>query len=433
MRIALVAPSSDPLATHPDPRSATEAARVLSLARELAAAGHRVTVYSRRDARALPASAIAAPGVAIEHVPAGPPEPLSEEQLTAHLPEFGDYLARRWRRNRPGIVHAHRWTMGLAALAGARGLGVPVALTFGSLGAAERRAGLPGGPSDARIRLEACIARSADVVLASSAEELADLARLGVPRARMRVVPCGVDTQQFSPEGPAAERNGRPRLVAAEPLTQPESLATAVQALAEVPDAELVITGGPDQAGLAKDKARNELMRLARALGVANRLVFTGRISPADLPALLRSADVLVSASPCEPVGVTVLQAMACGTPVVASAAGAAPDAIVDMTTGLLSPPGQPAQLATRLRRLLASSLRLDAYGIAAADRARSRYPWARIARETMAAYACCAARPAATARARPGGHDLSASSRPVSLPATTRASGSRSIAGSHA
>jgi glycosyltransferase involved in cell wall biosynthesis len=401
MRIALVAPSSDPLATHLDPGSATEAARVLSLARELAAVGHRVTVYSRKDSPALPASAIAAPGVTVEYVTAGPAEPLGEERLKAHLPEFGDYLTRRWRRNLPDIAHAHGWTMGLAALAGARGLGVPVALTLGSLGAAERRLGLPGGPSDARIRLEACIARSADVVLASSAAERADLARLGVPRTKVRVVPCGVDTQQFSPEGPAAERNGRPRLVAAESLAQPESLTIAVQALAEVPDAELVITGGPDKAALAKDQARRELMRLAKALGVADRLVFTGRITPADLPALLRSADVLVSASPCEPVGMIALQAMACGTPVVASAAGAAPDAIVDMTTGLLTPPGRPDQLAMGIRRLLASSLRREACGIAAADRARSRYPWERIARETAAAYACCARRPAATARAQ--------------------------------
>jgi D-inositol-3-phosphate glycosyltransferase len=416
MRIALVVPGTDPLATHLDPRSATEAVRVLSLARELAAAGHRVTVYSRKAARALPASAIAGPGVAIEYVTAGPPDPLSEEQLKAHLPDFGDYLARRWRRNRPDIVHAHRWTMGLAALAGARGLGVPVALTFGSLAAAEQRLGLPGGPADARIRLEACIARTADVVLASSAEELADLVRLGVPRAKVRVVPCGVDTRQFSPEGPVAERNGRPRLVAAEPLTQPESLALAVQALAEVPDAELVITGGPGQAGLAKDKASRELMRLARALAVADRLVFTGRITPADLPALLRSADVLVSSSPCEPVGMIVLQAMACGTAVVASAAGAAPDAIVDMTTGLLSPPGQPAQLAMRVRRLLANSLRREACGIAAADRARSRYPWERIARETMAAYACCTRRPAGAARVRPAGPDHAGARHAVGL-----------------
>jgi len=72
MRIALVAPSSDPLATHLDPRSAAEASRVISLARSLATVGHRITVYARKDSDALPESAIAAPGVTIEHVPAGP-------------------------------------------------------------------------------------------------------------------------------------------------------------------------------------------------------------------------------------------------------------------------------------------------------------------------------------------------------------------------
>ena len=396
MRIALVAPSSDPLATHLDPRSAAEATRVISLARSLAAVGHRITVYARKDSDALPESAIAAPGVTIEHVPAGPAAPVEPDALTAHLPEFGNYLAQRWRRNRPDVVHAYSWTMGLAALAGARGLSIPVVQTFGSLGAAEQRHGLQETPSDARIRLEACIARSADVVLASSAEELADLARLGVPRAKIKVVPCGVDTEQFSADGPAAERGARVRLLAAEPLTEPESLAIAVHALADLPDAELVITGGPDKAGLAKNKARQDLMRMAKTLGVGNRLVFTGRITPEDLPALLRSADVLVSTAPYEPVGLTMLQAMACGTPVVAPVTGAAQDAIVDATTGLLLPPGvpHPARLASVLRRLLANSLRLEAYGIGAADRAKSRYSWERIVRETLTAYAGCVRRP---------------------------------------
>jgi glycosyltransferase involved in cell wall biosynthesis len=402
MRISLVAPSSDPLATHLDPRAAAEATRVISLARALAAIGHRITIYARKDSRVLPESAIAAPGVTVEHVPAGPPAPMDPDALAAHLPEFGDYLTQRWRRNRPDIAHAHSWTMGLAALAGARGLGIPVVQTFGSLGAAEQQHGLQDCPSGARIRLEACIARSADAVLASSAEELADLARFGVPRAKTRVVPCGVDTQQFSPDGPAAERSNRARLLAAEPLTDPDSLAIAVQALADIPDAELVITGGPDKAGLSKDRAHRDLMRMARTLRVGNRLVFTGRVAPADLPALLRSADVLVSTAPYEPVGMTMLQAMACGTPVVTPATGAARDAVVDVTTGLLLPPGtpHPEQLAALLRRLLANSLRLEAYGIGAADRARSRYPWERIARETLTAYATCVRRPPAAVKA---------------------------------
>ena len=422
MRIALVARSSNPLAPHADPDSRAEAARVTSLGQALAGLGHRVTIYARRDSDALPGSAITAPGVTVEHLTAGPAAPLDADELTAHLPEFGHHLAQRWRRNPPDIAHAHHWTAGLAALAGARDLRVPVAQTFGSLGAAEQRHGVPERLSDARLRLEACIARSADVVLASSAEELAHLARLGVARARAKVVPCGVDTERFSPEGPAAERSRRPRLLAAQPLTAPRSLSIALCALAEIPDAELVITGGPGQAGLSKDKNYREIQRLARKLKVHSRLVCTGRVADGDLPALLRSADLLVSTAPYEPVGMTAIQAMACGTPVVAAAAGAERDAVVDMTTGLITPPGHPAQLALRIRRLLANSLRLEAYGIAAADRARSRYSWERIGRETLAAYGCCSPRAAAAARARnaqpPGAGAREARQVPAGAPA---------------
>ena len=401
MRIALVARSSSPLARDASPGSGAEAARVTSLAQALAGLGHRVTIYTRRDSRALPDSAIIAPGVTVEHVTAGPPEPLDPDKLTPYLPEFGYHLAQRWRRNPPDVAHAHHWTTGLAALAGARDLPVPVAQTFGSLGAAEQRLGMAEHPSEARLRLEAGIARSADVVLASSSDELDDLARQGVARTRARVVPCGVDLERFSPEGPVAERNGRPRLLAAQSLTSARGLGIAVRALAEIPDAELVITGGPSQAKLSKNKHYRELQRLARKLKVHDRLVCTGRVAEGDLPALLRSADLVVSTAPYEPVGMMAIQAMACGTPVVAATAGAELDAVVDMTTGLVMPPGQPGPLAVRVRRLLANSLRLEAYGIAAADRAKSRYSWERIGRETLAAYGCCSPRAAGAARAR--------------------------------
>jgi glycosyltransferase involved in cell wall biosynthesis len=398
MRIALVADNSSALT---DPGADAQAARVTSLAQALARLGHRVTIYARRDSRALPDSAILAPGVTVEHVTAGPPASLDADKLTAHLPELGHNLAQRWRRSPPDVAHAHYWTSGLAALAGARDLGVPIAQTFGSLGAAEQRHHMPERPPTARIRLEAGIARSADAVLASSSEELADLARLGVPRAKVRVVPCGVDAQRFSPEGPAAQRNGRPRLLYAEPLTAARGLGVAVRALADIPDAELVITGGPDRAELSKHKAYGDLRLFAGTLHVHDRLVFTGRISPDDWAELLRSADLVVNSAPYEPVGTAAIQAMACGTPVVAATTGAERDAVIDMTTGLLMPGRQPGQLALRIRRLLANSMQLEAYGIAAADRARSRYSWERIGRETLAAYGSVRRGPAPTAAIR--------------------------------
>jgi D-inositol-3-phosphate glycosyltransferase len=399
MRIALVADDCSPLtqlSRHDDAGFGVQAARAGSLARALARLGHRVTIYARSDAGGLPGSAILAPGVTVEHVAAGPPTPLADDKLVAHLAEFSGHLAQRWRRNRPDIVHAHSWTSGLAALAAARDIGVPVAQTFGSLAAAERRHRVPGRQSEARLRLEPGIARSADMVLASSADELADLARLGVRRARARVVPCGVDTQLFTPEGPAAARNGRPRLLAAETLTAARGPEIAVRALAEIPDAELVVTGGPSRGEISRNSAYRDLARIARSLRVRDRVVFTGAVAGGEFPALLRSADLVVSTAPYEPLGTVSIQAMACGIPVVAATVGAEADAVIDSTTGLLLPPGQPMQLARRIRRLLGNSMQLEAYGIAAADRAKSRYSWERIARETLAAYEACRRSPEA-------------------------------------
>jgi glycosyltransferase involved in cell wall biosynthesis len=116
-------------------------------------------------------------------------------------------------------------------------------------------------------------------------------------------------------------------------------------------------------------------------------VVFTGELDRAALPPLLRSADLLVSTAEYDPTGVVPLEAMACGTPVVATAGGGQGDAIVDGTTGILVSPRRPALLAQRIRQLLAHPMQLEAFSLAAADRARSRYSWDRIAHETLAVY----------------------------------------------
>jgi glycosyltransferase involved in cell wall biosynthesis len=157
--------------------------------------------------------------------------------------------------------------------------------------------------------------------------------------------------------------------------------------MAEVPRCELIIAGGPPRAQMSKDPVYRALVRLIMTLGIGDRVVFTGQVSRARMPALLRSADLLVHTALYEPFGMVPLEAMACGTPVVAAAGGSHQDAIVDGTTGVLVRPGQPALLARRIRQLLASPMLLQGYGIAAADRARARYSWERIGQETLAVY----------------------------------------------
>src|SRR4249920_4109178 len=132
MRIALVASQSSSPSSHD---AAGGGQRVTSLAEALARLGHQVTVYAPKDAPKLPGKASLAPGVTVEHLAAGPGGRSSGDEAPLDIPAFSDHLARRWQQDLPDVAHAHCWTSGLAALAGARGLNLPVVQTFQSLGA----------------------------------------------------------------------------------------------------------------------------------------------------------------------------------------------------------------------------------------------------------------------------------------------------------
>ena len=401
MKIALVAQNATPL--HPRAGSGPDRDDIglSELTRKLAGRGHQVTVYTQKNAADLPDQAELHAGVRVEHIDSGQVAETGTEpgdaDLLERVPAFSGPLRSLWQSDRPDVVHALAWTSGLAALAAARDLGIPVVQEFSSLSVAERRAAAgfrdePGavkadGASAARIRLEPAIGRSANAVVATNSAEVSDLASLGVHRSSIRIVPWGVDTDLFTPEGPVAKRNGRRRLLTATDLTQRKPLETLLRALTKVPDAELLVVGGPAEAELSKDDNYVKLAKFAATLGIADRVIFTGKVEYADMPPLLRSADLVISTCQYEPSGTTSLQAMACGTPVIAPPVGGHMDAVVDGTTGIIIPPDRPALLAQRIRQLLAHPMLIEAYGVAAVDRVRSRYSWSRIAGETLAVY----------------------------------------------
>ena len=395
MKIALIA---DQLCV-PSPTDVYPGAperRVLPLASALARYDHEVTVYSRRQSAAR-GHAADRPGVGVELVDAGPPRSLPGELVLPHIAVFADQLADRWRRGMPDVVHAQSWTSGVAAVAGARGLAVPLVVTLAPPGGDARRR--QAADTGAQERMEASLTRSVQAVLADSSREAARLSRLAAsrqaaPSASVRVLPPGVDTETFCPEGPAAERGERPRLLAIAPPGDGPELATVLHALAELPNAQLVVAGGPARARLRRDPGYRALTGLARQLGVADRLTCTGAVREADTPALMRSADVLVHLTKDRGLAMVPVEAMACGIPVIAAEDSSQPDAVIHENTGFVVPPGNPAQLVRRVRQLLASPMLLDGYGIAAARRAADRFSWDRIGQETLAVY---------TALPRPG------------------------------
>jgi len=310
----------------------------------------------------------------------------NKDDLLRHMPEFASALRREWAQRPPDLVHAHFWMSGLAAVAAAGE--IPVVQTFHALGSVKRRhqgAADPSPPN--RVELERSLCRNAAHVIATCSDEVFELRRLGLSSDRVSVVPCGVDTTVFAPRGPVAPRGERQRLLVLGRLVERKGQEDAVRALAAVPGAELVVVGGPPAAELDGDAEVRRLRAVAASLGVADRLVFTGAVARADVPAWIRSADVVLAVPWYEPFGITPLEAMACGRPVVATAVGGLQDSVADGVTGDLVPARDPARLGAVLAGLLADDARRAAYGAAGVRRARARYRWARVVADTESVY----------------------------------------------
>jgi len=309
------------------------------------------------------------------------------------MPAFGDVLAESWSgRRAPDVAHAHFWMSGLASLHAAAATGVPVAQTFHALGSVKRRhQGDKDTSPPGRIGAERALGRRVDVVVATCSDEVTELGRLGVPAERVRVVPCGVDVEHFRP-GPRGEVTGLPRrarhrLLCIGRLVERKGIDTVVDALADLPDAELVVAGGPSADELPSDAEARRLDELAAARGVRDRVRLVGRVDHDDMPALVRSADVVVATPWYEPFGIVPIEAAACGVPVVGSAVGGLLDTVQDGRTGLLVPPRDPAALTAALRSLLDDPDRRAAFGAAARRRAVARYGWDRVAAQTELVY----------------------------------------------
>jgi glycosyltransferase involved in cell wall biosynthesis len=328
---------------HDQLRGVTRTPTFVALAGALADIGQEVTVLARRVGS----------------------EPVQELDARGfRVRWYRDDLTAVLRSCRPDIVHAH--SVISAPAAGAHTLDVPFVLT----------------PHASISTRESDLLRSADHVLATYSAQVPRLLVAGVLRKNISVVPYGVDIDHFTPEGSHADKRLAQRVVAFGDMARPSGFGTAVAALPAIPDAELMLVGGPRRGHHA-----DELRDYAHSLGVADRVRPMGPVPRTSLPALLRSADLMVC-SPWEATfGVGALEAMASGIAVVANGMGGLADTVVHEVTGTQVAPRKPRELATALHWLLAHPAIREQRGAAGRDRAAARYSWHRIAVETMHAY----------------------------------------------
>jgi len=400
MRIAMISEHANPLAALGEVDAGGQNVHVAELSAAMVRAGHEVTVYTRRDDERHPEVVDTPRGYRVVHVPAGPARHLPKDELLPHMRRFTRFLQRRWRDDPPDVVHSHFWMSGLAAVFAGRTARVPVVHTYHALGTVKRRhqGEADTSPAD-RIAYERLVGRSSTRIVATCADEVAELARMGVTGPQVTVVPCGVDCGQFRPDGERLPTGLPYRVVAVGRLVPRKGFAELVAALAHCPDTELVIAGGPDHTRLANDPEARRLRMLAERSGVADRVRLTGQVSRDRMPGLLRSADVVACVPWYEPFGIVPLEAMACGVPVLATAVGGLTDTVAEGVTGDLVPPRNADVLAVKLRELLADPVKRKSYGAAGRARVESRYAWDRIAEDTVRVYAQCGDRALVGAR----------------------------------
>lgn len=322
--------------------------------------------------------------------------------LAPVLNDFARFLASEWETDRPDVVNADGWIHGVAAQLAADRTSIPTVQTLPRLGAVtgQRQSRIVGPP--ARSRLERLLAKSATRVAAACSEDVAELIRMGCPRSRTAVLPHGVDLEVFEPTGAKDERSAGFRVVTAvDDLLPYQGLEDLVCAVAKLPDAELVVVGGPAGADVATDPDANRLLAMAAHYGAAHVTV-TGSLSPARRAEVLRSADAFAHPSWYDSQAVHVIEAMACGVPVVASEAGAMADVVVHEVTGVLVPPRAPARLREALSGMLHGGVLRDGMGLSGRTRARSCYSWERVAVQSLDLYRAAVGVPAVGARRVP-------------------------------
>lgn len=402
MNIALISEHASPLATQGGVDSGGQNVYVAYVARHLARNGHTVDVFTRRDDPDLAGVIDFAPRIRVIPVPAGPPRFIAKEEMLPLMSEYSDNLSRWCSKSvRPyDVVHANFFMSGLAASRLRADHGIPFVITFHALGRVRR---LHQGSADtfpeARIDIEEKLVAQADRLIAECPQDRDDLINLyGADEGRIEVVPCGVDIAELGfGDGQARQRLGLNEnefvILQLGRLVPRKGIDNVIRGVAElrrrhgIKSTLLIVGGESDRPDPRLTPEIGRLQCIASDEGVADSVVFTGRRMRAELRDFYCACDVFVTTPWYEPFGITPLEAMACGRPVIGSAVGGIAYTVVDGVTGYLVSPNNPAQLADRLARLHDNPENALAFGRAGLRRARSTFTWKHVANQLTAVY----------------------------------------------
>ncbi len=402
-RIALISEHASPLALLGGADSGGQNVYVGQLARHLASMGYEVDVFTRRDSTRLPERAEWINGVRIIHVPAGPPVPIRKEALLPFMGEFTAYTRRFCRHLRKpyDLIHANFWMSALIAADVKRALGTPFVVTFHALGRVRRQfQGEADDFPDDRFAIEDRVVAEADYLIAECPQDEEDLIQLyNADPTKITIIPCGFDPTEFWPISKPLARvalgqDPDDRLILALGRLVPrKGTDVAIRATARlrrdygISTKLLVVGGEADDPDPALTPEIGRLAAIAEDEGVTDAVTFVGRRGRDALKYYYSAADIFVTTPWYEPFGITPVEAMACGTPVIGSNVGGVKFTVRDGETGYLVPPKDPDRVAERIAHIYRNPKLLSVFRRQAIRRANDLFTWQRVANAVAGLY----------------------------------------------
>lgn len=412
LRLALISVHGDPLAAVGTEGAGGQNVYVREVARALARRGHLVDVFTRgRDSGAHP-EIHELDGARVVRLPVGPRGYVPRTQLFQYLPDFLDQLKQfSWQqRQRYDAVHTNYWLSGWVGMKLTASWNVPHVHTHHSLGAVKFGAvGGPVGNGNVRLKVEEMLNGTCSTIVATSPQDVASIMEHYRQIGPISIVPCGVDPEVFKPldatlcrlelglpaDGPLLAYVGR--------FDPNKGIDTFVRSAARVAEAhpamQLLFAGGYDPD--AEDAAEYErIQALVAELGLTERSIFLGKVEQERLAMVYSAADVCVVPSHYESFGMVAIEAMACGTPVVASDVGGLRYSVVHRETGLLARARDPESFASAISLLLEDRPLREVMGRSGARLVAELFTWDAIASRLEDLYASLVARPLEVGRA---------------------------------
>ncbi len=394
-RIAFISEHASPLATLGGVDNGGQNVYVAELAKALSLKGYYVDIYTRKDDLNIANVVDWLPNVRVINIQAGPERFVEKEKLLDHMTEFTNNMFCFMQKQKLNydLMHANFFMSGLVASNIKKKTGIPYVITFHALGLVRlaHQKEMDKFPAK-RFDIENMIVKDADSIIAECPQDKEDLINYyNADESKITIAPCGFNPNEFHLIDKKIARtklglhHNEIILLQLGRMVPRKGVETVIRSISKInhtiKNIRLVIVGGEsDEPDETITPEIGRLKRIAEEENVTAHITFTGRRKRDVLKYFYAAADVFITTPWYEPFGITPLEAMACGTPVIGSNVGGIKYSVEDGKTGFLVPAKDPHALAKKIEHLVLNDALLETMKRNAVKRVHKYFTWATVA-----------------------------------------------------